>query len=398
MENNIKNLITVIIVILIGYLTGILFSSFYTPDINDNQINHSLRISKESVIINKVNLKPEILEPPIDYPHVYPEEIPNSGFQIGVLQKYYKYGYFGLFKVGFWGLGNNEIFNLTLALKRFHPILYKYKIYGDVSIGKRLWKRIKKINKPYIGDVGKFLSYHGFGLPKKDTYDIYIHLAGYSQSDVIFASQEVFKEFTLHFIASSDEQFCFSIGDGRDLTGFKLYITNPDDMKERELLLQKNANMSTGNTYAFVQRFDYDLTAWNSLTETEQESIMGISKKDGTPIPSSNLNNHYSKINNTMNKILEQSMPYGLEGDEHRGLIFAAYSKTYSYFNDYAKSIFGEETNHPDSFLEYSKAMTGSYFFTPSLDIIQKLVLKVPRPVVFTTPNLKNDTKKPNLL
>ena len=65
-------------------------------------------------------------------------------------------------------------------------------------------------------------------------------------------------------------------------------------------------------------------------------------------------------------KILRQSLPYGTASGKH-GLFFIAYCARLHNIEQQLLSMFGDLDGKRDAMLRFSRAVTGSYYFAPSL-------------------------------
>lgn len=313
----------------------------------------------------------EVLDAPIEWPTMpYPQSVPTSGPQPGILPEYSRYSYFGIFKMNYFELTEITKPQLVDFIHNFHSILLPFKVFGVISFGKRCWRYLKRHNENLQGTGAELLVFHGYGLPKKFQYDIYIHLHGNTQVSLQLATQEILNKFAIQIFRCTDEQFGFLIGNGKDLTGFNTNLNTPHEMNKRK----EYAINSDGTSYAVVQRFLHDLEAWNNLDVKKQEDIIGIKKNKTTPILPIASNSHYGRWYKDENiKYVEQSLPYGREGDDFRGLWFTGYSTGVNGFETLMRRVHGYDDDIKDSFLSYTQAMTGSYFFVPNMEQLQYL-------------------------
>jgi len=170
----------------------------------------------------------------------------------------------------------------------------------------------------------------------------------------------------------------FRFLDGRDLTGFVDGTESPQGMHRREVALVKDVDDAafTGGSYLHIQRYQHNLTLWNTLKKKEQEDVYGRTKLDNVEYESDDklLTAHTKRANlkdeqgNPL-EIVRQSMPYG--NMKNQGLFFVSYCHSPKPFEIILKSmIYGDEHGNVDHLLKYTQAETGAAFFAPSLDFL----------------------------
>lgn len=173
----------------------------------------------------------------------------------------------------------------------------------------------------------------------------------------------------------------FRFLDGRDLTGFVDGTENPQGVHRREVALVKEEDDSVfaGGSYLHTQRYQHNLSLWNSLENKEQEDIYGRTKLDNVEYASEDkaLTAHTKRtsLKDEQGKSIEivrQSMPYG--DIKQQGLFFVSYCHSPKPFEIMLKSmIHGDEHGNVDHLLNYTQAETGSAFFAPSLNFLAQL-------------------------
>ena len=170
----------------------------------------------------------------------------------------------------------------------------------------------------------------------------------------------------------------FRFLDGRDLTGFVDGTENPQGLHRREVALVKKQDdiNFVGGSYLHTQRYQHNLTLWNSLAEHEQEDVYGRTKLDNVEYDSDDkpLTAHTKRTSlkdeqgNSI-EIVRQSMPYG--DMKRKGLFFVSYCQSPKPFEIMLKSmIHGDGHGNSDHLLKYTQAETGSAFFAPSLTFL----------------------------
>jgi putative iron-dependent peroxidase len=127
-----------------------------------------------------------------------------------------------------------------------------------------------------------------------------------------------------------------------------------------------------------VQKYVHDMTAWESLSVTEQERVIGRTKledielDDAEKPPNSHVAlNVISDEDGTELKIVRDNMPFGELGKGEFGTYFIGYSRSPAVTERMLRNMFlGDPPGNTDRVLDFSVAVTGSMFFTPTVDFL----------------------------
>ena len=301
--------------------------------------------------------------------------------QSGILPEGNNSAYFGIYNLNYERVATPEgRQQLIDAVKGFDGLLketssdLKTKIVGCVSFGKKAWSTLCEGKDALKGTGDKLIDFPGYGIAPATQTDLYIHI--HSKKD--FATFEAAKLIIDSFNKESpimtvfDEKNGFVYKDSRDLTGFIDGTENPHGPQPRI-----SAGLdSNGASYCIVQRFVHNLPKWNKVSVSEQEQVIGRTKLDSvqlSPVPhNSHVGRSDVKENGKGLKIVRQSLPYGIAGSE-KGLWFTAYCHDLHNIIEIERSIYGERDGVSDRLMEFITPVTGSFFFTPSLNYLKML-------------------------
>ncbi len=174
-----------------------------------------------------------------------------------------------------------------------------------------------------------------------------------------------------------DETYGYRYLDSRDMTDFIDGTENPKDEGRSEVAIIHDGNFA-GGSYVMVQRFIHNLPAWNRLSVAAQEKVIGRTKPDSIELDDVPKASHVGRVDIKEEgkgvKILRHSLPYGSVSGEH-GLLFIAYCNRVHNFKVMLESMYGETDGHSDQMLKFTTAVTGAYFFTPSVEMLNTLKL-----------------------
>ncbi len=242
-----------------------------------------------------------------------------------------------------------------------------------VAFGADLWRRLcpdaipeKLRSFQPIGDPG------GFFAPATQR-DILIWLHG-DRHDLNFDRARAIHR-RLSGVAELDlEVTGFAYHENRDIIGFVDGTANPkDDEGKRAAALLADG----GGSYVLTQKWVHDLDAFNDLSVPLQESVVGRTKEDDIELEGDSMppDSHVSRTdvseNGTAMKIYRRSAPFGTVG-EH-GLYFLGFACDIRRFQVQLERMYGVYGDGVhDRLIEFSKAVTGAYWYAPGVEQIKK--------------------------
>jgi len=182
-------------------------------------------------------------------------------------------------------------------------------------------------------------------------------------------------------VAPVDEVHGFKNFDDRDLVGFVDGTENPrgEAIADAALVGDEDATFA-GGSYVMVQKYLHDMNGWNALSTEAQEKIIGRKKLSDIELDASvkPTCSHSSlttiEENGKEMKILRDNMPFGSAAQAEFGTYFIGYCRTPRTLERMLENMFvGRPPGNYDRLLEYSRAVTGSLFFAPSVTFLQSL-------------------------
>ncbi|HDR0642855.1 TPA: Dyp-type peroxidase [Pasteurella multocida] len=242
-----------------------------------------------------------------------------------------------------------------------------------VAFGDKVWKQLAGENsakelKPFV-TLGK-----GDASAPATQWDLLIHIQSL-RPDVNFSVALVAMNCFGKAIQVEQEIHGFRWVEERDFTGFIDGTENPQAAKRAEVALIAQGDDMDGS-YVFTQRYEHNLTKWEKLTTAKQEMVIGRTKPDSIELENKVETSHVGRTDLKENgvglKILRHSLPYGKASEKH-GLFFVAYCATLYNIEQQLLNMFGEKDGKTDRLLGFTKAVTGSYYFAPSLEKLKAL-------------------------
>ena len=183
-------------------------------------------------------------------------------------------------------------------------------------------------------------------------------------------------------VSTADEVHGFKYFDDRDLLGFVDGTENPVDQEAvAATVIGEEDGAFAGGSYVIVQKYMHDLKTWNALTVEEQEHVVGRTKledielsDDVKPTNSHIALNVIEDEDGNELQILRDNMPFGTIGTQEFGTYFIGYAKTPSVTELMLRRMFlGEPEGNYDRILDFSTAVTGTLFFTPTAAFLDDL-------------------------
>ena len=176
-----------------------------------------------------------------------------------------------------------------------------------------------------------------------------------------------------------DEVHGFRFFDNRDLLGFVDGTENPGGPVAVSATTIGNEDPDfAGSCYVHIQKYLHDMRSWDSLSVTEQERVFGRTKLEdiemGDDVKPSNSHialNVITDDDGNELKIVRANMPFGEVGKGEYGTYFIGYSRTPTVTERLLRNMFlGDPPGNTDRVLDFSTAVTGGLFFSPTIDFL----------------------------
>jgi putative iron-dependent peroxidase len=248
------------------------------------------------------------------------------------------------------------------------------------SIGSDVWGRL--FSGPRPAELHPFIELKGATHHAPSTPgDLLFHIRAAHQDQCFELARQVMN--ILDGAATVvDEVHGFKYFEMRDLLGFVDGTENPTGSTAMDAVLVGAEDPDfAGGSYVIVQKYLHDMKAWNSLTTEQQEQAIGRTKLDDIELDDdvkpSNAHialNVIEDADGNELKILRDNMPFGSIGSQEFGTYYIGYAKTPSVTELMLRRMFiGEPEGNHDRILDFSTAVTGTLFFTPSADFLDDL-------------------------
>ena len=297
-----------------------------------------------------------------------------SHFQSGILLEHRR---FAIYIEALWQGDLAEIRRgCHLFLQQLEQLQQQYPDAGlgaVVAFGERLWRQLHPENCP--AELKDFQPM-GKGKAPATQRDLLIHIQSL-RHDVNFSLAQAAVAAFGNAIQIEEETHGFRWTEERDLSGFVDGTENPQGEERQEVaIIAEGAN--AGGSYVFSQRWQHNLAMFHRLSVEKQEKIIGRTKESNEELEDDVRPDtaHIARVDLEENgkglAILRQSLPYGTASGVH-GLFFIAYCATLHNIEQQLRSMFGEADGKLDAMLRFTKPLSGSYFYAPSLEQLTAL-------------------------
>jgi porphyrinogen peroxidase len=196
-----------------------------------------------------------------------------------------------------------------------------------------------------------------------------------------------------------DEVHGFRFFDNRDLLGFVDGTENPDGpLAVSATQIGDEDPDFAGGCYVHIQKYVHDMAAWESLSVSEQERVIGRTKledieldDDEKPANAHIAVNVITDDDGNELKIVRLNMPFGEVGKGEFGTYYIGYSRTPVVTEVMLSNMFiGDPPGNTDRILDFSTAVTGGLFFTPITDFLDD-----PPPLPDSVPDVASPAAPP---
>jgi porphyrinogen peroxidase len=207
----------------------------------------------------------------------------------------------------------------------------------------------------------------GFTLPATQ-HDAVLWLSG-SAYDVVFDTARSAIAELAGLVVVEEETSSWPYRHDRDLTGFIDGTENPTLIEAPGLVLVPEDRPGAGGTVLLLQKWVHDAPAWEALAVPEQERVMGRTKADSVELDDKPADSHVASTDQErFGDIFRRNMPYGTVTDH--GTMFVGFAAEQRPLAAMLESMAGLVTGERDALTQYTRALTGAYYFVPSIETL----------------------------
>jgi len=162
----------------------------------------------------------------------------------------------------------------------------------------------------------------------------------------------------------------FMYRDSRDLSGYVDGTENPagEDALRAALVRGAGAGLD-GGSFVAVQKWVHDLDRFEAMPQEARDHTIGRRLSDNEEIDDAPESAHVKRTAQESFDpeafILRRSMPWADAAEE--GLVFVAFGHSVAAFEALLKRMVGAEDGIVDALFEFTRPVTGSYFWCPPM-------------------------------
>ena len=209
----------------------------------------------------------------------------------------------------------------------------------------------------------------GFVMPATQ-HDAVLWLSG-SAYDVIFDVARAAIAELADVASLADETSSWPYRHDLDLTGFIDGTENPTLIDAPELVLVPQGRPGAGGTILLLQKWTHDAAVWESLPVPAQEAVIGRRKSDSVELEHKRPDSHVASTDqDRFGKIFRRNMPYGTVSDH--GTMFVGFSAAQHPLAAMLESMAGLAGGTRDALTRYTCALSGAYYFVPSVEGLRR--------------------------
>lgn len=157
----------------------------------------------------------------------------------------------------------------------------------------------------------------------------------------------------------------------RDLTGFIDGTKNPSLLEAAEDVVIPPDKAGAGGSVLLLQRWEHDVRRWTSLPIAAQEQVTGRRKPDSVELDPQVPTSHVARTDqDKFGKVFRRNTPYGTV--TNHGTMFVGFAVDQQRLARMLDSMAGLDDGVRDALTQYTRPLTGAYYFVPSLDAIAR--------------------------
>src|ERR1700691_5891116 len=210
----------------------------------------------------------------------------------------------------------------------------------------------------------------GFVMPTTQ-HDALMWLSG-SAYDVVFDMARSVVRDLAGQASLGEETSSWSYRHDRDLTGFIDGSENPTLLDAPVAALLPEGVSGAAGTVMLLQKWKHKVAEWEALPIDQQERIMGRTKLDSIELEKKPSDSHVARTDqDEFGNIFRRNMPYG-SVDSH-GTMFVGFSADQKRLSKMLDSMAVLVTGTRDALTRFTRPLSGSYYFVPSVESLRRL-------------------------
>lgn len=199
--------------------------------------------------------------------------------------------------------------------------------------------------------------------------DLWLWLRGDEPGDLLLRGHELQSLIDPDFIlVQAIDSFLHQ--DSRDLTGYQDGTENPKDEAAIEAAEAQGQGAGIdGSSFAAVQQWLHDFTAFDAMTRAEQDDCFGRYRDSNEEFDEAPESAHVKRTAQESFDpeafVVRRSMPW-TEG-VNAGLVFLAFGNAFDAYEAQLRRMTGHEDGISDALFGFTRPLTGGYYWCPPM-------------------------------
>lgn len=236
-----------------------------------------------------------------------------------------------------------------------------------------LWRSVVPSGLPR--DVSGFndaiVGANGYVMPATQR-DAVLWLSG-SAYDVVFDESRGAIAALAGLATVADETSSWAYRYDHDLTGFIDGTENPSLLEAPGVLAVPDGQPGAGGTILLLQKWVHDAAKWEALGVAAQERAIGRRKADSAELDPKPRDSHVARTDqDTFGHVFRRNMPYGTVTSH--GTMFVGFTAEQQRLAKMLESMAGVTDGVRDALTNYTKPVSGAYYFMPSVEALRRFV------------------------
>jgi putative iron-dependent peroxidase len=214
----------------------------------------------------------------------------------------------------------------------------------------------------------------GYAMPATQ-HDLWVWVAGHAYHTVFDVAREAIT--ALAPVARLTAEVAgWTYKESRDLTGFIDGTENPPLSEAPEVALVADGSPGAGGSVVLVQQWMHDAVAFEALPVEEQEKVIGRTKETSKEL-AEEVRGAQSHVSRTVieehgveQHIFRRNTPFGTATSH--GTMFIGFSCEQQRLARMLTRMAGAEDGIRDALTRYTTAVSGAYYFVPSVEALQR--------------------------
>ena len=214
----------------------------------------------------------------------------------------------------------------------------------------------------------------GYTMPATQ-HDLWVWVAGHAYHTVFDVSRAAID--ALAPVAQlASEVAGWTYKESRDLTGFIDGTENPPLSEAPEVALIPDGTPGAGGSVVLIQKWVHDAPVFEALSVEMQEKVIGRTKKASIELDEevrgaqSHVSRTVIEVDGVERHIFRRNTPFGT-ATEH-GTMFIGFSCEQYRLARMLARMAGAEDGIRDALTRYTTAISGAYYFVPSIEALRR--------------------------